>query len=166
MNRPRRLAATAAVASLVLLGACAPPEDDDSETTTESGVSASEATSAEDFGGMEALIEAAQEEGTLNVIALPPDWANYGEIIDTFAEKYDIEVNSDQPTAASQDEINAANDLKGTERAPDVFDLGQSVALANTDLYAPYQVETFDLQCHLIQKRIRSSGLTFLSMSQ
>ena len=97
MNRPRRLAATAAVASLVLLGACAPPEDDDSETTTESGVSPSEATSAEDFGGMEALIEAAQEEGTLNVIALPPDWANYGEIIDTFAEKYDIEVNSDQP---------------------------------------------------------------------
>ena len=96
MNRPRRLAATAAVASLVLLGACAPPEDDDSETTTESGVSASEATSAEDFGGMDALIEAAQEEGTLNVIALPPDWANYGEIIDTFAEKYDIEVNSDQ----------------------------------------------------------------------
>ncbi len=144
MNRPRRLAATAAVASLVLLGACAPPEDDDSETTTESGVSASEATSAEDFGGMDALIEAAQEEGTLNVIALPPDWANYGEIIDTFAEKYDIEVNSDQPTAASQDEINAANDLKGTERAPDVFDLGQSVALANTDLYAPYKVETFD----------------------
>ena len=43
-----------------------------------------------------------------------------------------------------QDEINAANDLKGTDRAPDVFDLGQSVALANTDLFAPYQVETWD----------------------
>ena len=92
----------------------------------------------------EALIEAAQEEGTLNVIALPPDWANYGEIIDTFAEKYDIEVNSDQPTAASQDEINAATQLKGTDRAPDVFDLGQSVALANTDMFASYQVSTFD----------------------
>ena len=144
MNRPRRLVASAAIASLVLLGACAPPEDDSDDTKTESGVSASEATSAEDFGGMDALIKAAQEEGTLNVIALPPDWANYGEIIDTFAEKYDIEVNSDQPTAASQDEINAANDLKGTQRAPDVFDLGQSVALANTDLYAPYKVETFD----------------------
>ena len=25
-----------------------------------------------------------------------------------------------------------------------MFDLGQSVALANTDLFAPYQVETFD----------------------
>jgi len=144
MNRSRCLVATAAIASLVVLGACSPPEDDSDDTKTESGVSASEATSAEDFGGMDALVEAAQKEGTLNVIALPPDWANYGEIIEAFSDKYDIEVNSDQPTAASQDEINAANDLKGTDRAPDVFDLGQSVALANTDLYAPYKVETFD----------------------
>ena len=46
--------------------------------------------------------------------------------------------------APRQDEINAANDLAGTDRAPDVFDLGQSVALANTDMFAPYQVETWD----------------------
>jgi len=144
MNRSRRLAASVAAVSLVALAACAPPEDDSDEATTESGVEASTATSAEDFGGMEGLIEAAQAEGTLNVIALPPDWANYGEIIDAFAEKYDIEVNSDQPDAASQDEINAANQLAGTDRAPDVFDLGQSVALANTDLFAPYQVENFE----------------------
>ena len=120
------------------------PEDDSNDTTTESGVKASEATSAEDFGGMDALVKAAQEEGELNVIALPPDWANYAEIISTFEDKYDIKVNSDQPDAASQDEINAANDLAGTGRQPDVFDLGQSVALANTDMFAPYKVETFD----------------------
>jgi putative spermidine/putrescine transport system substrate-binding protein len=53
-------------------------------------------------------------------------------------------VNSAQPDAASQDEINAADQLKGTDRAPDVFDLGQSVALANTDMFAPYQVSTWD----------------------
>jgi len=93
---------------------------------------------------MEALIAAAQEEGTLNVIALPPDWANYGEIIETFAAKYDIEVNSAQPDASSQEEINAADQLRGTDRAPDVFDLGQAVALANTDMFAPYKVETWD----------------------
>ncbi len=144
MKRSPRLALSLAAASLVVLAACAPPEDDSNETTTDSGVPANEATSSEDFGGMDGLIEAAQEEGELNVIALPPDWANYGEIISTFEEKYDIDVNSDQPTAASQDEINAANDLAGTDRAPDVFDLGQSVALANTDMYAPYTVETFD----------------------
>ena len=93
---------------------------------------------------MEDLVKAAQDEGTLNVIALPPTWANYGTIIETFSEKYDIKVQSDQPDAASQDEINAANQLKGTDRAPDVFDLGQSVALANTDLYAPYKVSPWD----------------------
>src|SRR5262245_39679773 len=105
---------------------------------------AATATSAEDFGGMEGLIAAAQEEGELNVIALPPDWANYGKLIDTFAEKYGIEINSAQPDASSQDEINAANQLRGQERAPDVFDLGANVALRNTDLFAPYKVATWD----------------------
>lgn len=144
MNRPHRLTVSLAAASLVVLAACAPPEDDGDKKITDSGVPAGEATSAEDFGDMDGLIKAAQEEGELNVIALPPDWANYGEMISTFEDKYDIEVNSDQPDAASQDEINAANDLAGTDRAPDVFDLGQSVALANTDMFAPYTVETFD----------------------
>jgi putative spermidine/putrescine transport system substrate-binding protein len=105
---------------------------------------AASATSAEDFGGMDQLIAAAQEEGELNVIALPPDWANYGKMIDTFAEKYGIEVNSAQPDANSQDEINAANQLRGQDRAPDVFDLGSNVALRNTDLFAPYKVATWD----------------------
>jgi putative spermidine/putrescine transport system substrate-binding protein len=104
---------------------------------------AASATSAEDFGGMDQLIAAAKEEGELNVIALPPDWANYGKMIDTFAQKYGIKVNSAQPDASSQDEINAANQLKGQERAPDVFDLGGNVALRNTDLFTPYKVATW-----------------------
>ena len=144
MLRSHRLAVAVLAGTVLVLAACAPPAEDEAETPTDAGVSAAEATSAEDLGGLEGLIEAAQEEGKLNVIALPPTWANYGEIIDTFAEKYDIEVSSDQPDAASQDEINAAEQLQGTERAPDVFDLGHSVALANTDMFAPYQVETWD----------------------
>jgi putative spermidine/putrescine transport system substrate-binding protein len=102
------------------------------------------ATSAADFGGMKGLIEAAKAEGELNVTALPPDWANYGKMISTFEEKYGIKVNSAQPDASSQDEINAANQLKGQSRAPDVFDLGTNVALRNTDLFAPYKVATWD----------------------
>jgi putative spermidine/putrescine transport system substrate-binding protein len=105
---------------------------------------AASATSAADLGGMDQLITAAQEEGELNVIALPPDWANYGKMIETFAEKYGITVNSAQPDASSQEEINAANQLRGQERAPDVFDLGANVALRNTDLFAPYKVATWD----------------------
>ncbi|MGB3481647.1 MAG: ABC transporter substrate-binding protein [Mycobacterium sp.] len=127
------------------MAACSPPEKDSGgEQRTESGVDAAAATSAADFGGMEGLIEAAKAEGELNVIALPPDWANYGALISAFGDKYGIKVNSAQPDASSQDEINAANQQKGRSTAPDVFDLGQSVALANTAMFAPYQVETFD----------------------
>jgi putative spermidine/putrescine transport system substrate-binding protein len=93
---------------------------------------------------MDGLVDAAKKEGELNVIALPPDWANYGAIIKAFSDKYGIKVNSAQPDAASQDEINAANQQKGKTSAPDVFDLGQSVALANTSMFAPYKVATFD----------------------
>lgn len=143
MNTRKTLASLAAMATLVVAAGCAAPEKK-ADTTTEGGVDSATAASAEDFGGMDELVKAAQDEGELNVIALPPDWANYAEVISTFEDKYDIDVNSAQPDAASQDEINAANDLKGTDRAPDVFDLGQSVALANTDMFAPYKVETFD----------------------
>ena len=145
MIRSRLLGATAASA-LVVIGmvACAPPEKEDSGGQTESGVNPKEATSAADFGGMDGLVEAAKAEKELNVIALPPDWANYKEIIDTFSSKYGIKVNSAQPDANSQDEINAANQQRGKSTAPDVFDLGQAIALANTKLFAPYKVEKFD----------------------
>lgn len=132
-----------AVVSVAALSACSPPEKD-SDTTTSNGTDAAKARSAEAFGGMDALVKAAESEGKLNVIALPPNWANYGEVIKAFEAKYDIEVKSAQPDAASADEINAAKQLKGKDSAPDVFDLGQAVALANTDLYAPYKVTTWD----------------------
>ena len=138
--------AIAAASTLVFAGlvGCAPPQKDNSGGETQSGVKVSEAKSAADFGGMDALVDAAKKEGELNVIALPPDWANYGAIIKAFTDKYGIKVNSAQPDAASQDEINAANQQKGKSSAPDVFDLGQSVALANTSMFAPYEVATFD----------------------
>ena len=144
MKTSRLVAATASVLLVAGLAACAPSEKKTEGEQTESGVKAGEATSAEDFGGMDALVEAAKKEGQLNVIALPPDWANYGAIIKAFGDKYGIKVNSAQPDAASQDEINAANQQKGKSTAPDVFDLGQSVALANKAMFAPYQVAKFD----------------------
>lgn len=123
----------------LVTAACAPPAD----KPTAAASSAGAATSAAAFGGMDALVAAAKKEGQLNVIALPPDWANYGEVISAFTAKYGIKVDSAQPDAASQDEINAATQLKGQSTAPDVFDLGQAVALANTAMFAPYQVATF-----------------------
>jgi len=140
-NRHQRGVLAAVVVSAALVtAACAPPAD---KATGDVAKSAT-ATSATDFGGMDALVAAAKKEGQLNVIALPPDWANYGEVITAFKAKYGITVNSAQPDASSQDEINAANQLKGQSKAPDVFDLGQAVASANTAMFAPYKVATFD----------------------
>jgi putative spermidine/putrescine transport system substrate-binding protein len=132
-----------AALSVLALAACAPPSDNGGDSG-DSGSDAAKATSAQDLGGIDALQKAAEKEGELNVIALPPDWANYANVIKGFSTKYDIKVNSAQPDAASQDEINAAKSLKGTERAPDVFDLGQSVALANTAMFAKYKVSSWD----------------------
>ncbi|MGI3780539.1 MAG: ABC transporter substrate-binding protein [Janthinobacterium lividum] len=130
-------------AGLLLLGAgCAPPAPSSSASGS-AGSAAGTWTSAQAAGGMDALVAAAKQEGTLNVIALPPDWANYGQVISAFTAKYGIKVDSAQPDAASQDEINAADQQKGTTRAPDVFDLGQSVALANLSKFAPYEVSTW-----------------------
>ncbi|WP_270888380.1 ABC transporter substrate-binding protein [Pedococcus sp. 5OH_020] len=122
------------------LAACGAPP-----THSEAGRSpAASATSAVAAGGMEALLKAAKKEGALNVIALPPDWANYGEMIEQFSAEYGIRVNSAQPDASSQDEVNAARQLAASDRAPDVFDLGASVALANTALFAPYRVASWE----------------------
>jgi putative spermidine/putrescine transport system substrate-binding protein len=133
-----RLRLIVAIVALGLLGACSsPPEKGGGEEASK----AANATSVADVGGLDALVAAAKQEGTLNVIALPPDWANYGKMISGFSAKYGIKITSAQPDATSQDEINAANQLKGTSRAPDVFDVGLNIALANTGLFAPYKVQ-------------------------
>src|SRR5579859_4332847 len=101
------------------------------------------ATSAAGGGGMKALIAAAKQEGTLNVIALPPTWANYGNIIKAFQAKYGITVNSALPDGTSQQEVDAVKSENGTAKAPDVLDIGMAVAVANTNLFAPYKVSTW-----------------------
>jgi putative spermidine/putrescine transport system substrate-binding protein len=137
---------TLAIAGALVLSACSSSSSTDSESAaTGSGeVDAKTATSAADFGGLEGLEAACKAEGKLNVIALPPDWANYGKIIDGFKAKYGIEIDSQIPDGSSQDEIDAANNTKGTDRAPDVFDLGQAVAMKNTAMFAPYKVANWD----------------------
>lgn len=134
--------AVATVAALTLSG-CSTGGTSES-TSSGSAVDAATATSAADFGGLDQLVDAAKKEGTLNVIALPDTWANYGKIIAAFKEKYGLTVNSANPEGSSADEIKAAQDNKGQDTAPDVFDLGAAVALANTDMFAPYQVANWD----------------------
>jgi putative spermidine/putrescine transport system substrate-binding protein len=143
----RGVSLAAVAAGLVAVAACSPPSSSSSSSSNSGsgGASAATATSAQDLGGLSALETAANKEGALNVIALPPDWANYGAILDAFKKKYpQIKVTSAQPDASSKDEINAANTLKGQPNAPDVFDLGQAVAASNTAVFAPYKVATWN----------------------
>lgn len=119
-----------------------------STTTTTGSINWATATSASD---MNALIAAAKAEGALNVIALPPDWCNYGptvpatkDMIDAFNTKYPgITVTSANPNGSSQQEVDAINQLAGTSRAPDVVDVGLKVAVSNTSVFAPYKVATW-----------------------
>ncbi|MFB7462908.1 ABC transporter substrate-binding protein [Streptomyces sp. NPDC056224] len=106
----------------------------------------SEATSAADAGGTAALTAAAKKEGSLNTIALPSDWANYGALIDGFEKKYGIKVTVEDPEGTSQDEINALKEHRGGGRAPDVIDVGGSFAqsAARQGLLAPYKVAAYD----------------------
>ncbi|WP_156785926.1 ABC transporter substrate-binding protein [Caldisericum exile] len=94
------------------------------------------------------LIKAAQKEGELTVIALPHDWANYGEIISTFSKKYGIKVNELDPNAGSGDEIEAIKANKGSTgpQAPDVIDVGLAWGPTAKDqgLIQPYKVQTWD----------------------
>ncbi|MHA3683409.1 ABC transporter substrate-binding protein [Leucobacter sp. HY1910] len=149
MNSRAILRSTALVATALVLGGSLVSCSSDSGGSGDAGgsgssVDATTATSAADFGGLDGLVKAAQDEGQLNVIALPDTWANYGKIIAAFEDKYDITVNSASPDASSAEEIQAAQNLKGQDTAPDVFDLGTAVALENLDMFAPYKVETWD----------------------
>ena len=97
---------------------------------------------------LDALIAEAKKEGSLTTIALPHDWCNYGEVIQSFKDKYGLQVNELNPDAGSGDEVEAikANkDNKGPQ-APDVIDVGLSFGPSSKTegLLQPYKVSTWD----------------------
>jgi putative spermidine/putrescine transport system substrate-binding protein len=133
-----------ALAAGIALTGCASSKKSNTASTS-GGKDAASATSAADLGGMDALVAAAKKEGKLNVITLPRDWANYGELMDNFQKKYGITITDANPDGSSADEITAIKTLKSQDRAPDVVDVGQAFALSGTTegLYAPYKVATW-----------------------
>jgi hypothetical protein len=92
-----------------------------------------------------ALLAAAKTEGTLNVIALPRDWCNYGTLLDNFKAKTGLTLNEITPDAGSGQEIDAIkNNPNGGPAAPDTVDVGFSFGDANKALYQPYKAATFE----------------------
>jgi putative spermidine/putrescine transport system substrate-binding protein len=140
VRSPHRFALAGLAALALLAAGCS---SSGSSSGASGGTNWATVTSAASGGGMSKLIAAAKKEGALNVIALPPTWANYGKIISTFEKKYGIKVSSANPDGSSQDEVNAVKQENGTAAAPDVLDVGMAVALVNTNLFAPYEVSTW-----------------------
>jgi putative spermidine/putrescine transport system substrate-binding protein len=130
----------------------------DSTTTTTAGATPTTSGGAETTAGpaettaapegMDALIAAAQAEGTLTTIALPHDWCNYGGVIEGFKAKYGLEVNELAPDAGSADELEAIRANQGSTgpQAPDVVDVGLAFGPQAKDegLIQPYKVSTWD----------------------
>jgi putative spermidine/putrescine transport system substrate-binding protein len=101
------------------------------------------------------LVANAKKEGHLNTIALPPDWANYGEALHVFPRKYGIGITNDNPNGSSAQENQAIQSLKGDPRAPDAVDVGESFAIAgaNAGLYAKY----FNLNYNTIPRALKDT---------
>jgi len=95
---------------------------------------------------LEDLIAAAKEEGAINTIALPPTWANYGEMMQTFQDTYGLKLTNATPNASSAEELEAVKSLEGQSRAPDVLDVAPPFALQGKDegLFAPYKFSAWD----------------------
>jgi putative spermidine/putrescine transport system substrate-binding protein len=89
---------------------------------------------------MSTIVANAKKEGKLNVIALPHDWANYGEMISTFKKKYGLSMDEQNPNGTSAQENQAVQSLKGDPRAPDAVDDGPPFAIQGTadGLFAKY----------------------------
>jgi putative spermidine/putrescine transport system substrate-binding protein len=61
-----------------------------------------------------------------------------------FQAKYHIHITDYNPSGSSAQEIQAIEQLKGRSSAPDVVDVGQSFAVQDANLFAPYKVSTWN----------------------
>jgi putative spermidine/putrescine transport system substrate-binding protein len=148
------VATAAAVGSILLAAGCSSSSSTAAATaagTASSGTAGSStdwatASSAAVGGGMSALVAAAEKEGHLNVITLPSNWANYGNIMKDFTAKYGIKITDENPEGSSQNELTAIKQLKGQSTAPDVVDVGGSFAITGQQdgYWAPYKVATWN----------------------
>lgn len=142
-SRFRSLAALA-IAGALVLGACG----SDDEATEE--VVAEEVTTEEvasDGCPSQELLDAANAEANVNLIALPDTWANYKGILASFRDKYPGIANPvANPDASSADELVAVETLAGQPDQPDALDVSPAIAQEVTakDLWEPYKPCSWD----------------------
>ena len=112
--------------------------DGGADTTAASGDSMGSAECGD--GSFESLVEAAEAESTVNLIALPDTWANYEGILESFRTSYDVEAPVANPDASSADELTAIRTLRGQPDMPEAVDVGPSFT---SELMADGLVDAF-----------------------
>lgn len=154
-TRKIRLRALSVVlASVAVLGACGGDEETVDTATIESSIQTEETTATSSTDATETaacpdqtIVDAAVEEGQVNLIALPDNWANYKGILQAFRDKYPG-VNNPvaNPDASSADELTAVKTLAGQPDMPDALDVSPAIAqeVADEGLWEPYKPCSWD----------------------
>lgn len=145
------------IASLLVIGlglaACGSSDESSDEAASEATAAAAETAPATAGSGGECgdgsfgqLVSAAQQEGQVNLIALPDTWANYKGILESFRTTYNIEAPVANPDASSADEITAINTLRGQPDQPEAVDVGPSFTQQMIDegLLEQFKPSTWD----------------------
>ncbi len=96
--------------------------------------------------GLTGLVTKAKAEGRLNVLGVPPNWANYGKQISNYTAKYGIPITSEGVNDSSAQEVQSIKSLQGQSREPDTFDVSPTFAILaqREGLLDPYKVATWD----------------------
>jgi putative spermidine/putrescine transport system substrate-binding protein len=164
-KRRRTSVAAIAVVGALALASCGSDSNDDSGTTdapaeeatttaaaggeTETTAAAggeTETTAAASGGGegaagLEELSADCTEEGKVNLIALPDEWANYKGILQSFRDKYPgVDNPVATPDASSAEEMEAVQTLAGQDDMPDSVDVSPAIAqeMVDAGLFEPY----------------------------
>ena len=138
-------AAATTAAAAETTAAAADTTEAAAETTEAAG---SDTTAAAGGGGdLEQLAADCTEEGQVNLIALPDEWANYGGILQSFRDKYPgVDNPVANPEASSREELEAVQNLAGQDDMPDSVDVSPAIAqeMADLGLFEPYVPTVID----------------------
>ena len=147
MRRNTRKVFAALAATGLILAACGDDEAESTATepaTTEPATGATEPGATDPAGAdpLAAVYEECLANGaTVNLIALPDEWANYKGILQSFRDKYPgVDNPVADPDASSADEMEAVETLAGQDNMPDNVDVSPAIAQEMVDkgLFEPY----------------------------
>jgi putative spermidine/putrescine transport system substrate-binding protein len=103
-------------------------------------------TAAAGSSDLDALYQECLDNGaTVNLIALPDEWANYKGILQSFRDKYPgVENPVQNPNGSSQEELDAIVNLEGQPDMPDAIDVSPAKATIATQegLWTPFTPST------------------------